>query len=337
MNKTELRKYIADKRRESARKFGFRQSSYINFKVSKGYFFYLSFSDDEALLIVKPMYADDLWLDIFELTEYEDAPLSWRGLGDEALPGQELRAFSLPVGGLDETSDLTAFFDHIFQESDIEIGHFLEDNPDAGLFIPDEARTDDKDRLLYLVTLINSGRDKEVLSIIRHERLRRPICILRAIFTEDKYSYIKRWAKRNTWIGKLRIKYKPLIDRIIKFQANVRMAIENSHDDTPGYWNIRLLDCGSMMLVGVLPWMLLFWLFPALFFSYVIAVSMILFLGLTFWLDREKRAKRYYREFLRLPSEVQIKWQTGTRIATIAEWIVIFLFFYILKNNPIHK
>lgn len=331
MNKTELKKYIADKRRASARKFAFRQSSYINFKVVNGYFFYLSFSYCDAVLIVKPLYADDLWLDIFELPEYEDAPLSWRGLGEEALPGQELRTFNMPGGQLDETSDLTAVFDRIFQESDIEISHFLEENPDADLFIPDENKIDDKDRLLYLVTLINRGRDKEVLSIIRHERLRRPICILRAIFTEDKYSYIKRWCKRNTWIGKLRIKYKPAIDRIIRYRAYVLLAIENSHDGTPGYYNRQMLDTGLMLLVGMLPWMFLFRLFPDIIFSYAIGATMILFFGLIFWLDRGKRARPYYREFLSLPQEVQRKWRIGAWITSVAVWIVFFFSIYILN------
>ena len=331
MNKTELKKYIADKRRASARKFAFRQSSHINFKVVNGYFFYLSFSYCDAVLIVKPLYADDLWLDIFELPEYEDAPLSWRGLGEEALPGQELRTFNMPGGQLDETSDLTAVFDRIFQESDIEISHFLEKNPDADLFIPDESKIDDKDRLLYLVTLINRGRDKEVLSIIRHERLLRPICILRAIFTEDKYSYIKRWCKRNTWIGKLRIKYKPAIDRIIRCRAYVLLAIENSHNETPGYYNSRMLDMGLMVLVGILPWMLLFWLFPNIIFPYAIGATMILFCGLIFWLDRGKRARPYYREFLSLPHEVQRKWRIGAWIAGVAVWIVFFFSIYILN------
>lgn len=50
----------ADARRSVSRRYGFRQSSYINFKVEDGYFFCLYFGADEVRLTVKPMYADDL-------------------------------------------------------------------------------------------------------------------------------------------------------------------------------------------------------------------------------------------------------------------------------------
>ncbi len=42
---------MADARRSVSRKYGFRQSSYINFKVEGGYFFCLFFLDVEARLI----------------------------------------------------------------------------------------------------------------------------------------------------------------------------------------------------------------------------------------------------------------------------------------------
>ena len=41
---------IADARRSVSRKYGFRQSSYINFKVEGDYFFCLYFLSDEARL-----------------------------------------------------------------------------------------------------------------------------------------------------------------------------------------------------------------------------------------------------------------------------------------------
>lgn len=63
MTDKEYRKIIADARRSVSRKYGFRQSFYINFKVDGGYFFCLSFLTDEARLTVKPLYADDLWWD----------------------------------------------------------------------------------------------------------------------------------------------------------------------------------------------------------------------------------------------------------------------------------
>lgn len=74
MTDREYQKMIADARRGVSRKNGFRQSSYINFKVEDGYFFCLYFLTD-VRLTVKPMYADDLWWDIWESTENKNEPL----------------------------------------------------------------------------------------------------------------------------------------------------------------------------------------------------------------------------------------------------------------------
>lgn len=63
MTDREYQKMIADARSGVSRKYGFRQSSYINFKVEDGYFFCVYFLTD-VRLTVKSMYADDLWWDI---------------------------------------------------------------------------------------------------------------------------------------------------------------------------------------------------------------------------------------------------------------------------------
>ena len=52
MNSKEYNKMVADARRSVSRKYGFRQSSYINFKVEGGYYFCLYFHTDEAKLTV---------------------------------------------------------------------------------------------------------------------------------------------------------------------------------------------------------------------------------------------------------------------------------------------
>ncbi len=336
MNKTELRKYIADNRRACARESGFRQSSYINFKVANGFFFCLLFSNRYAELTVKPLYADELWLDIIELPEEKKAPVSQRGLGHEALPGQVLETFKMPdESEIDKDTDLKTLFNKIFREADAEIQRFLDANPNSDLFIPDETKTDDKDRLLYLVTLIHSGREKEVLSAIRHERIHRPLCLLRAVFTDDKYSYIKRWCKRNTWIGKLRNKCKPIINRIIRFRAFVLMAIENSKDDNPFYHGTRILDTGCMILTIVIPNIILLHFYRNTIEPFnTYAIMAVIYLWVFFKINREKKARRYYREFLKLPKEKQRKWRIGSWIATIAIYIVIFFFFYLIIELP---
>ncbi len=77
MNSKEYNKMVADARRSVSRKYGFRQSSYINFKVEGGYYFCLYFHTDEAKLTVKPMYADDLWWNIWDASENKMEPLSF--------------------------------------------------------------------------------------------------------------------------------------------------------------------------------------------------------------------------------------------------------------------
>lgn len=55
MTSKELQKMLDATRRDVGREHGFRQSSYINFKIEKGYFFSLHFSLEDARLEVKPM------------------------------------------------------------------------------------------------------------------------------------------------------------------------------------------------------------------------------------------------------------------------------------------
>ncbi len=55
MTRKELKKKIADERRRQGRKYGFRQSAYINFKVESGYFFCIYNFSGNFKLTVKPM------------------------------------------------------------------------------------------------------------------------------------------------------------------------------------------------------------------------------------------------------------------------------------------
>ena len=74
MTDKQYQKIAADARRDAGRKYGFRQNTYINFKVEQGYFFCVYFQSDEARLTVKPMYADDLWWDIWDASENKGRP-----------------------------------------------------------------------------------------------------------------------------------------------------------------------------------------------------------------------------------------------------------------------
>jgi hypothetical protein len=66
MRSKEFNKIEDSIRREVCRNFGFRQRSHINWKTESGYFFCLfHLSTTDAFLTVKPLYADDLWWNIF--------------------------------------------------------------------------------------------------------------------------------------------------------------------------------------------------------------------------------------------------------------------------------
>lgn len=203
MTGKEYQKMAADARRRAGREFGFRQSSYISFKVESGYFFCLFFLADEARLTVKPMYADDLWWDIWDAAENRKEPLSLRGTGAFALSGQVLASYA--VAKANGAEALAEMFGRIFREATAEIRKFLTTNSDADAFYPDESKMDcDPDRLLYLMVLIHNGREDEALSIIRDARKNKHRCMYSSGVFSDSYTYIARRCRRSVRIEKLR-------------------------------------------------------------------------------------------------------------------------------------
>ena len=157
-------------------KFGFHQSSYINFKVEGGYFFCLYFHTNEAKLTVKPMYADELWWDIWDASENKMEPLSLHGTGAYSLPGQILTSYEIPK--TTNLNELTNLFEQVFQGAAIVMSKFLTDNPDAALFYPDESNMDhDPDRLLYLIALIHNDHKERGVGYHQRKRARTSIAV----------------------------------------------------------------------------------------------------------------------------------------------------------------
>lgn len=195
MTDKQYQKIVADARRDAGRKYGFRQNTYINFKVEQGYFFCVYFQTDEARLTVKPMYADDLWWDIWDASENKGRPVSLRGTGAFSLSGQVLASYVLP-----ETTDkeeLAVAFEGVFSDAAAVISGFLTENPDADVFYPDEQKMDlDPDRLLYLMALIHNGREEEALEIISEARSLGHRCMFRSGLCGDSYTYIRRWCNK---------------------------------------------------------------------------------------------------------------------------------------------
>ncbi len=132
MTDKEYLKIVADARRSVSRKYGFRQNSYINFKVEDGYFFCLFFLTGEVRLTVKPMYADDLWWDIWDASENKKEPMSFRGTGAYSLSGQVLAIYE--IKDTTDKSKLESQFEQVFNDATAEITKFIADNPDADIF-----------------------------------------------------------------------------------------------------------------------------------------------------------------------------------------------------------
>lgn len=220
---------IADARLSVSRKYGFRQSSYINFKVENGYFFCLMFLGD-VWLTVKPMYADDLWWDIFEATENKDEPLSLRGKGAFSLNGQVLSSVEMAI--IDDKGELNDIIENVFKNANDVISEFLTANPDADTFFPDESKMYyDPDRLQYLMALIHNGREEEVLAIIKEARKNKHHCMFQSGLFSDSYTYIRRWCHHRIISKRAFAIRNHAVNMISKFYASVkrRLHVHGSH------------------------------------------------------------------------------------------------------------
>ena len=314
MNSKEYNKMVADARRSVSRKYGFRQSSYINFKVEGGYYFCLYFHTDEAKLTVKPMYADDLWWNIWDASENKME----RGTGAYSLSGQVLASYEIPkTTNLDELSNL---FEQVFQGAATVMSKFLTDNPDADLFYPDESRMDhDPDRLLYLITLIHNGKKNEVLEIIKEARKSKHCCMFKSGMFSDSYTYIRRWCKREQTGMRIRNTFVFIFNSLVKTRAYALMALSrnNPKETMPNTWNVRLLDYGLVMLL-CLP-ILLFWQnFTVFFCIYAIYCILVCFV------DYGKRSERYYIRFGQLSDRTRLRWNICAWAFVIIVYICLF-------------
>lgn len=248
MTDKEYRKIIADARRSVSRKYGFRQSFYINFKVDGGYFFCLSFLIDEARLTVKPLYADDLWWDIWDASENKKEPMSLRGTGAYSLSGQVLATYD--IKGTTDKSKLENQFEQVFNDATAAITMFIADNSDADLFYPDESKMEhDPDRLLFLMALIHNNKKDEALAVIREARKNKHRCIFQSGMFSDSYTYIRRWCNREQATIRIRNVFASIFNNIVQICAYALMALgrNNKKDTLPSVYDIRLLDGKSPM------------------------------------------------------------------------------------------
>ena len=316
---------IADVRRSVSRKYGFRQSSYVNFKVESGYFFCLYFLTGDVRLTVKPMYADDLWWNIWDASDNKNEPLSLRGTGAYSLSGQILT--SDEITKVADKGELTNIIDGMFKNATDAISKFIIANPNADTFFPDESKMDyDPDRLLYLMALIHNGKEEDALAIIKEARKNKHRCIFQSGMFSDSYTYIRRWCNREQATIRIRNVFASIFNNIVQIRAYALMALgrNNKKDTLPSVYDIRLLDGGIVMALCfsiIFLWhnFTLAWIILAVYFKFV------------WFIDFGERSKRYYIRFGNLHDKTRLRWKVSMWIFVVSLYIYLFAMIYFLS------
>jgi len=325
MTDKEYNKMIADVRRSVSRKYGFRQSSYVNFKVESGYFFCLYFLTGDVRLTVKPMYADDLWWNIWDASDNKNEPLSLRGTGAYSLSGQILT--SDEITKVADKGELTNIIDGMFKNATDAISKFIIANPNADTFFPDESKMDyDPDRLLYLIALIHNGKEEDALAIIKEARKNKHRCIFQSGMFSDSYTYIRRWCNREQATIRIRNVFASIFNNIVQIRAYALMALgrNNKKDTLPSVYDIRLLDGGIVMALCfsiIFLWhnFTLAWIILAVYFIFV------------WFIDFGERSKRYYIRFGNLHDKTRLRWKVSMWIFVVSLYIYLFAMIYFLS------
>ena len=202
MTRKEFQKIDDAARKTVAKKYGWRQNGYLNWKVEKDYFFsFLHLEPKDASLEVKPLYFDDLWWEISGMFENEKKPpMSLRGWGCAAISSQEIARYDVIVNNSDcYTADiLEEIWNGVFEKVSSDVHQFLKDYPDANTFFPDESRVKsfDNDRLDFIMALIHNNRSEAVISFIVEAKSKKHKCSFEGP-QGDSYDYILKWCKRN--------------------------------------------------------------------------------------------------------------------------------------------
>lgn len=174
----------------------------------------------------------------------------------------------------------------------------------------------DPDRLLYLITLIHNGREKEALKVIAEERAEGHRCEFRRLWFNDSYTYISRWCKRNRPVWRIINWFDIRYCRLLKWVSYSHMAMSDyKRFDTPDYHDSRIFDIG--LTTAPLMTLLICYCFK-LGFAWLFVIAIFLMT------DDGRRAHRYYAEFRRLPDDVKQKWKTKSWVLSIGLQIYTF-------------
>lgn len=197
MKNKELQKTSDAIRRKISRDFGFKQSGYINWIIKDDYFFCLMhLSRANVYLNVKPVYADDLWWDIFEIPENKKCPTSLRGNGAFSVQAIQINKYSFLTEDTEiHTEDeLREKWKDIFNMVMHDMESFSRKYPDANTFIPNKEIDRDPDRLLFFISLLHNERNDEVVKRITELKQKGHSCLFHNWASNmDSYDYILKW------------------------------------------------------------------------------------------------------------------------------------------------
>ena len=187
-------------RKQVSKKYGWKQRGYINWKIVSDYFFCLyHLTLEDAYLKVKPLFVDDLWWDIFEMSENIQAPKSLRGDGAFAIDGIRLKEYIVfNANKISEYSEeeISNHWDDMFKQIEKDTFDFIEENPNPDLFSPSNGQKYGKVSPEYTLMMdIHSGKLEEALTKIEYFKSND----IKSGFSGpkgDAYKYIALWCKK---------------------------------------------------------------------------------------------------------------------------------------------
>jgi len=194
-----------------ARQYGWRQSDYIEWRIESGYFICLyvglyAYVLKEIRLTIKPLYIDDLWWDVFNLSENKKRPKSLRGLGAFAVSAPQIAKYEVlnPDKALEYSPEaIESILQDLFLRIDKDISVFLTKNPDPELFCPEDGGEYGRISPIYTLTMdLHAGRYSRVIDRIRdynNKGISSGICSVdSSTMTErDAFDFFLEWCHRH--------------------------------------------------------------------------------------------------------------------------------------------
>ena len=164
-----------------ARKHGWRQSSYIEWKIEAGYFLCLNvdilgYVLCNITLEIKPLFIDDLWWDVFNMSSNKKEPKSLRGIGAFAVSAPTIAKYD--VLDFDQALDYSQIsieskLEEVFQAIDRDIQVFLTKHPDPEFFCPENGGEYGWISPIYTLTMdLHAGKFDKVEERIKDYRSR---------------------------------------------------------------------------------------------------------------------------------------------------------------------